>query len=295
MKYLLLVLSPWLGAFSKVTMKKYQDSTLENSSSVNIYLLINCIFGIAFYAFLAKGSIIPNLATLIFSLIFAVCTIFSNIVQLLSVRKVDLVSINVFSGAGAIILPVLFGVIFLKESISVFQQIAVVLLLIVVLLPIAESRIEGRKQKKNGFSGYILCLLVFADSGITTIISKLYAINPNVLADNIFCFWTNVIALPYAIITLNMSGMKSFVSDAKTIKSKSYFFAISTMFLSCAATLISMFILADIDVVVCSIVSSPLLLIYSAIVSKILFKHPINMFTKISIILSFAAVILNLC
>lgn len=291
MKYFLLFFNSVISSFSKIPVKKYQDDTLWTESGVNIYLILNCLFGIVFYASLSGGSLTPNLPTVIFSAAFAANVICSNLILLFAVRKADLTSIAVFSGAGGVIIPIVFGVFFLGENMSVFKIIAVVLLLIVVILPIFENTGVGKKS----LEGYIFCLLTFTDAGVTSVICKLYAINPNVLDDKIFCFWTNIIILPFVIaMTLKMNGAKTFILEARQIKIKTYLCALLTMLIGSVGTLLTLFVFIDIDAVVSTITSSSTVLICTALFARIFFKEKITPRTVFSVALSIAAIILNL-
>lgn len=291
MVYFLLILLPIIAAFLKVPQKKFQNDTLGIDSSVNIYLFLNCILGMIFFASLAGWNVIPNIPTLVFSLIFAGNSIFSNIVNLLAIRKVNIANMAVFSGAGSIILPIFFGILFLKESVPLFKWLAVILLLIVIILPLFNKI----GYKKTNLPGYIYCLLLFIDAGISTIVCKLYGLTPGVLNDNIFCFWTNVFIFPFAIIlSLKSGGPGLLLSDMKEIKPKTYFFGISSIVLGFSATLLSIRILKTVNIAAYTIINSSLSLIFTAFFSRVCFKEKITPQIVLSITLSVAAIILNI-
>ena len=291
MEYILLILAPLLSAFSRVPQKKYQERTVGVDSGVNIYLGINCIAGMIFFAALAGFKIIPNTVTLLFSAVFAGISILSVVVNLFAIRQIDIAKMAVFSGAGGIIMPIVFGAFFLHEQTSLYKWIAVLLLLIVISIPLFDKT----EHKKGSLKGYLLCLLLFFDSGISVIICKLYALNPNVLGENVFCFWTNVFIVPFAwIIILKTNGMKVFTTDVKMLAKKTYLFGVSTVVLGNSSTLISMYVLKYVNVVVYTILTSSLSLISVAIFSRVFFKQKITASITISIVLSIMAIVLNL-
>lgn len=291
MEYILLILSPLIGAFLRVPQKKYQEKTLGVDSGVNIYLALNCVFGLVFFVALAGGNIKPNITTLLFAVVFAGNAILSNVANLLAIRKIDIATMAVFSGAGSTIMPIVFGTFFLKEETSLYKWIAVGLLLIVVVMPLFNKT----RHKKRSIEGYFYCILLFIDSGLSMIVCKLYALNPNVLGNNVFCFWTNVFMIPFAfIMILKTSGLKTFVSDIKLLSKKTYFYAVATILLGSSVTLISMHVLKYINIIVYTILNSSLLLIFVAVFSKVFFKEKITVSIVISIILSIMAIIFNI-
>jgi len=291
MAYILLFLTPITNAFLKVPQKKFQERTMGIDSGVNIYLMLNCLFGLAFFAALAGGNIKPNTATLLFAVVFSGNCILSNVVNLLALQKTNIASIAVFAGAGSIVVPTIFGTFFLNEHTSVCKWIAVLLLLIVISMPLFNKN----QHKKTGIHGYIYCLLLFIDGGLSTIICKLYALNPNVMGNDVFCFWTNVLIIPFAIImVLKSGGFGIFLSDAKSLSKKTYFYAISALLFGNMLTLSSMYILKYINTVVYTILTSSLSLPSVALFSRIFFKEKITANIIVSIILSIVAIILSL-
>ena len=291
MAYILLILSPIINAFLKVPQKKYQEDTMGVESGVNIYLALNCLFGLVFFATLAGGNIKPNVPTLLFAVVFSGNCILSNVASLLAMRKTDIASMAIFASAGAIVTPIIFGAFFLKEETSVCKWIAVFLLVIIVFMPL----FDNRQHKKKSIQGYLYCLLLFIDGGLSTIICKLYAMNPNVLGDNVFCFWTNVFIIPFAIIIISRSGgFGQFLADAKTLSKRTYLYAIATLLMGNALTLTSMYIFKYINIIVCTILTSSLSLISVAVFSRIFFKEKITVRTIVNIVLSIMAIIFNL-
>ena len=209
----------------------------------------------------------------LFQVVFSGNCILSNVASLLAMRKTDIASMAIFASAGAIVTPIIFGAFFLKEETSVCKWIAVFLLVIIVFMPL----FDNRQHKKKSIQGYLYCLLLFIDGGLSTIICKLYAMNPNVLGDNVFCFWTNVFIIPFAIIIISRSGgFGQFLADAKTLSKRTYLYAITTLLMGNALTLTSMYIFKYINIIVCTILTSSLSLISVAVFSRIFFKEKIT-------------------
>lgn len=80
---------------------------------------------------------------------------------------------TMFLMLGGMLLPYLFGIIWLKESISIARIIGVILLIISLVFPVAARRESG----KSGALFLILCLSVFILNGGVGIVSKLHQVS----------------------------------------------------------------------------------------------------------------------
>lgn len=289
-QYIILALIPLLTAFSSVFRKKYTDRTLDISSSMNIFILMNTVIALIFFAAMAGGRLIPNLPTLIYSVFYALLSILSNIFLMLALSRASLVNTSVFSGAGSITMPFIFGAVFLNESISVFKIIAVCLLLLIIILPL----ITQNSVKKTDLKGYLYCIAMFAISGGSAIFSKIYALDSSVLNNNILCFWTNVFMLPFVgILLLKQNGIGNFIDDFRRLSAKLYLFIILPVLLSNSVTLLTLFVMKNTDIIIYTIVTSSLSLIFTACFARIFFKDKITPTVAFNIIVSIAAIILN--
>jgi len=214
----------------------------------------------------------------------------SNILTLLALDKTDVATIAVFSGAGIILIPFLYGTLLLNEQVSIFKIITLFLLIAVIILPLFEKRAS---EKKKSYIGYAYCIIIFLVSGGTTVLLKLYALNENVLDTNVFCFWTNVIMFPIMLTVALYSNPRQFIPDAKKIKPLSYAIAITTVVLSNLSAILQVFVLKDIDITLFTLLNSPVALVLTAILSWLVFSEKITKQMALSIILSITAIIFS--
>lgn len=290
MPFLLLPLIPIVESYSSIIQKKYTKNTMHITSAVEIYMIVTTLTGILFFAVMARGDLIPNKITLFYSALFSITVICANLFKILAIYKSDLVTITVFAGAGEIIIPVLFDMIFLAESVHPAKIASVVILLVTTILPL----LKHRANKKTNLQGYILCVLLLISIGFTVIVCKLYALNQKVLDDNIFCFWTNIIMIPFIAIIILKSGNAGFISsDFRSINRKDYIYAIFSILLGNVTTLLQIFVLGFVSVTVFTITKTSLLLIFTAFMSRLFFKEKISLLSLVSIVLSIIAIVLN--
>lgn len=279
-----------LSAFLQTTLKGYKTETESIKNSSNIFVLITCITAMSFFAIMSGGKLTPNIPTLIYSACLAFVAFASVLAELFAITRTSLVNLTVFASAGSILIPFLFGLIFLGEGISATKVIAAVMLLAVILLPL----FSGQSGKKTSFSGYISCIILFIMNGMYTVLMDIYAGASGVLPDSVFCFWGNAIMFPFAfLLGISMGGTKNFFSDIKKIKAGSYAKAVITVVFSNTTTLLGIYILGRMDISIYSILNTSLVMIFTAIFSAIFFKEKITTSSVLAIVLSIGAIILN--
>lgn len=288
MGYLLIVLISVVSGLCPVLKKKYVKDTEGIMSSTHIYMFIICPLTTLYYFILAKGEVPLNWPTFRFALIFGLVSVGCTIFNMMGYRYTNLVYISIFSGAGGTVIPFLYEMIFRGEIFSVFEILSVVLRLAAVSVPLL---LVGKTQKSTNI-GFVICGCLFVLSGLATIISKLYAQHPNVCSDRSFCFWTNVVSLPFVLmIVLKQTGIKTIVRESKKIKKLDYLYVILSMMLGNICTLISIQVLRMVSATVYSVLSSSLVLVVTALVSRILYKEKLSKQGALSLAFSILAIV----
>lgn len=290
MEYILLFSVPLITSIVRILQKKFKLETKEVKQASNIYLIIICIFAMIVFAFMAKGNLTPNLPTILFALALALFSASTTLFSLLALDKTDVATIAMFGSAGSIIIPFVFGIIFLNEQVSVFKILTFFLFLTVILMPLFE---KNKSDRKNSFLGYTYCIFLFLASGSSTVLFKLYALAENVLSTNIFCFWTNAFMLPVAILIALKSNPKELINDALKIKPLSYAFVVLTVLFSNISSVLQVFILKDVDITLFTLLNSPTALVLTAFISWGLFSEKITKKMALSILLSILGIILS--
>lgn len=290
MEYILLFSVPLITSIVRILQKKFKLATKEVKQASNIYLIIICVVAMIVFAIMAKGNLTPNLPTILFSIALALFSAGTTLFSLLALDKTDVATIAMFSSAGSIIIPFVFGIIFLNEQVNVFKILTFFLFLAVILMPLFE---KNKSDRKNSFWGYIYCIFLFLASGGSTVLFKLYALAENVLSTNIFCFWTNAYMLPVAILISLKSNPKELISDALKITPLSYIFVVLTVLFSNVSSVLQVFILKDVDITLFTLLNSPTALVLTAFMSWALFSEKITKKMALSILLSILGIILS--
>lgn len=294
MKYVFLIMQPFAAAMVSVLQKRYKNETLSNIAADSAFVLINMTVSIGLYGSLEHWHIAFDLYTVLYAAILALFAIVSSFVQLAALEKTSVINITVSNNSGAIIIPVLYGALFLSEKISAFKIMAVILLILAVCVPLKNKRHAEYGNKKSG-SAPLLCGILFVLSGMATVLYKLYASDVRVLSENLFCFWANVIMIPMLLGTIFLKNSRYEMADGlKKIKFKAYILAFMSCLFNGAVPLMSMAALKEIDIGIYTVVSNSFLLIFAVFLSGIMLKENIGKPAVLSVILSVLAVMFNI-
>ena len=167
--YLLFVLSYALSTVSAHGNKKYQLTAGTGLVSMSVYMVINGIVSVAPPALLLLlGE--ESLEISLYSLLMAAATVFSAAICVIGTLKAyergQVAVVTVFSTIGSVAISCAWGVLFLKERVSVLQVVSLVIMVAAVLLIICR---RGERIDKNTLW---LLLLIALTTAITAILGK---------------------------------------------------------------------------------------------------------------------------
>ena len=283
---ILLIATCLIGNTGSVITRNYARKTANIPNSYNIYLLLVPPIASLFFFFSANGSVGLNMPTFLFSLVYAVLSLTSMWLSLVSLQQANLVHINVFSSAGGVIFPFLFEAIIWGEAFSGSRLISVLLRLSTVMIPLIVDR--------DNFRGMGVCIARFLLSGVVGIIPKLYIEHPQTLSNDIFCFWTNIFILPIiCVIIFRRSSPKKLVENIRQIHPLFYLSLVAAILLGNVGTLLSMQALNYISATLSSVISSSLSMVSVTFLSVFLYREGFSKATAISVVLSILAIILG--
>ena len=283
MKYVFLIMQPFSAAIVNVMQKQYKTETAANIAADGVYVLISMVVSLILYGSLERWKIAFEPYTALYALALAVLAILSSFVQLAAMGRTSVINITVSNNSGAIIIPVLYGVLFLNEKVSAFKAAAVILLVLAVCVPLKDTGRLGRRREKSVISGLV------------TVLYKIYASDSRVLSENMFCFWANVIMVPMLLGTIFFQNSRNEIADGlKKIKGKAYILAFMSCLFNGAVPLLSMAALKEINMGLYTVVSNSFLLIFAVLMSGIMLKEHINKSAVLSVVLSLSAVMLNI-
>lgn len=181
MNYIYVLISNVFLAFDFAIAKKYQS--LEGTSAVP-GLKFNALCGaLTTVIFLALTGFTPGFSLYSFAMAAAMslCAIGYSLIGFRLLRAGNIASYTLFLMTGGMVLPYIFGVVFLEEELSVLRVLGTaVILCAVVLSGGAQSKLHGKQ--------FLLCLAVFFLNGGVSIISKCHQVTQSLPTVNSTAF-----------------------------------------------------------------------------------------------------------
>ncbi|MBQ4526616.1 MAG: EamA family transporter [Clostridia bacterium] len=286
MGYLLMLLNCFMAGISTVMSKNYVTKTASFKSSKTIYILLAHPLAAIYFFIMSGGNVPLNSATLLFSTFYAFSCLISVIISLKAYEKTNLIYMSVFSGAGAVIVPLIAELI-QKTHFTTSIYFSVVARLIAVGVPLFFSSSVDKK-------GLGICIAMFFSAGAGGIIPKLYAQSSAVTTNESFCFWTNIIILPIVFLIIMISNdRKEILFDMKKMKPKHYAPIFICTAISNVSSIIMLHVLTLVDATVRAVFVSSVGMLVTSIISVFVFKEKFTIVQLISIVFSLAAVVLS--
>lgn len=291
--YLLFGAMQAISVANSILNKKFQIGIKNNLPTMIMYNLINAIFGSIYFFLLCKCHIEMNGITMLFSVIYAIMVINSLAVGIVSLSKVSIPFSAIVAMAGGVIGSAVFGILCFGEPVSGKQIFAMLLLIGAVAVTALAS--PELKYKRNSAA---VCVWHFLTCFFTSPFMKFYTVTPGVLEANNMFFMTNLLAalisLAYVIIYIAKKGKLVAKESFGCVLEKSSVINIaSRTALSNLNSVISVIIIAGIDLTLYNILSSALGLIANGYISRFVFREKLIRENYISILLAIAAIIVR--
>ena len=288
MIYLLLIINAFISESPNIFIKLLQDRIQNDGIRKSVYYTVTIVVALTYYAIISGFNLKINLITIAFSAILAADSYFSMHFQLKAVENTDLVNVALFSNAGSIIWPVVFGFVFLDEKIDFKTVLGFILVFISVFIPY----MKGRKERGT-LKGIIYCVILFITMGSFTIIIKLYSLTPTVLSESVMCFYTNVFMIPMTLILIRKQmPLKQAFQTIAVMPKKNIFPAVLAVICSNTATILSMIIVGQMKISEYSILKTSIGIVAISILAWLIFEERITLTRVVCIALSVSAIVL---
>ena len=173
MVYYILIFLAALGAAANFAVTKVYQ--LNRGNTLETGVIFNGLVGLVgslIYFVVCGFKIELTMFSVILSLMF---TIFVGMYTIIGFKIMSIGSMavyTVFLMLGGMILPYLYGLLFLDEEITVMKVIALLMMTIAIILQ------NGGEKKKGNALFYILCMSVFILNGLTSVVSKIHQVYP---------------------------------------------------------------------------------------------------------------------
>ena len=217
----------------------------------------------------------------------ALCIVLYTVIglKMMSIGKVAIYTL--FIMIGGMLIPFLYGAIFLNEQISAWKIVGMVLLITSLLLPVFKNDKNENKSPKLLF---VLGLLIFVLNGLVGVFSKTHQISQNALPTLEFGFWVSAInavsvAIAVVIYIIINKGKVSFKKDLGKMIDK-WWIVVLFALVSQAGGVFQLFAATTIDAAVLYPLVAGGTMVASTIFSGLLFKEKLNKLLTLCLILS---------
>lgn len=293
MTYALLGILQLLSGFSTFLYKKLQLGIKINMPSMMLCNMISACFASAYFLLLCKMHIEMNLITFVYSFVYAVLVMYSSIMSIIALSKLSISFNSVISTAAGVSGSVFFGIFMFGEGVSI-KQLAGALLLVAAVAVSAFSGVELKREKNSA----TVCVLLFLSGFLSQPIIKMYTCSEGVLDINNMFFMTNVITVVitavYTLIYTVKNGTSDTAERTRGILNKTAVANIASRTAICnVITVISAFVVANMDLTVYTVLSLGLGIIVSGCLSKFIFREHLAAENYISILLALIAVVIR--
>ena len=295
MDYLYLFLSVLCIGLQLIFSKIYQTKAGNGLITSLIFMLFSGIIASILLIFICGFNLSFNLFALLMALGGIVCVVGYNVIgmKMMSIGRVAVYTM--FLMLGGMFVPSIFGIIFLKEPITYFKIIGIVLLIAALILPTIKK--EDQKSK-NAKLFTILGIIVFLLNGMVGIFNKMHQISINAIPTLEFSFFQNVISvvlislifIVYLIINKNTSLL---VSNTKKVLPFWWTIVLFSI-ISQTGGILLLLAAKTIDASVMYPVSTGGVIVITALFGLIVYKEKVNLFIGLSILLSIISTILFL-
>ena len=287
------------NVFSKLCSNTVRDDSLSKYSLV---LIINSIVACIFFAFSSGFSISVNGATLIYSTVYAFIVALSIVTNVIVYRYASISNVNVISNASGMVCTALVGVFLFSEPLGLMGVLRISVMLIAIFCIFIEQKkhslvsVEPDRGDKQGHFLLLTTLiaLISVASCANTVILKMYALSTQVVNENSFFFFTNVLLCIGSVVVFLFSCLRKkgeFREALSLFRPKQLCSIAGKTVVSNISSLISILIVAKVDMVVFSPVSSAIGIVVG-VIGSLLFRERLGIFSYIAVIVSAIAFIL---
>ena len=284
-----------LSGVYTVATKLYQKRVKTTAISYTIYLFCTSIASCLLYFLVAGCKAAPNPMMLRYSMIAALIVFLNLILMLLCMEYTNLAVMTVAQNAGYLVLPTLYGVLFLQERLSWFAILGLVFVVSALLVSFVGDYRKNKETAKSSLRGYLACIALFFSSGAFNIIHKAFTLSG--AGDTvIYLTWQNIFMFPFVFLLflfVRLRAKKPFAALIEGIRFRFYGLPMIGSVFGCLGTIASLRAMELLPIALYSPIYSSLYMVCVTATSRFIFKEKLSGFNYASVALAVAAVILS--
>lgn len=285
-------------AFTKV----FEKSVKPDFVNTLVMLVVTSLFGALIFLIVNGFTVQFSWFSFLLAVFFAFIMMPYYLVGVKVLALGSLAVYSIFMMLGGMLVPFLYGLIFLNEGVTVCKIIGTIMLSVFIIMQGVVQDNEGekvaedktKKSKKRLF--FFLCLIIFFINGLTGVIAKAHEIGSKSVNEASFsvtyCFLTAVFSFIFLCVFALLKRKTKPISVKQVLKLKPI---IIMLFIGASAYIGNYLHLAVAEKVPAS-VQFPLVsggvIVLSAIVSRVIFREKISKVEWISVLGALVSTIL---
>lgn len=287
MIYTLLLISAASTALSNSLIKLYRRRIDDENVKDSLYYILMIAVALVFFGILSGFDLRVNLLTLLFASAYALVAYTTVTLNMRAIEKAELLTLTIFSNAGSVLWSTLWGTVLFGEPLGPGRIVGIVSVLAAIVLPFVLEHRRGNA----GLKGLGYCFLVFMFSGCGQLVVKLYSAAEGVMDNSVFCFYTNVVLIPFVFLILKRkSSVKAVFKSILKVDKITFIVLASALLLANLCTIIGMIVIGKVDLVVYTILGNSLNITVMAVAASLFFKERFTLEKLASILLLILAV-----
>jgi drug/metabolite transporter (DMT)-like permease len=232
MEYLFISVAVLCIAAQFTLNKTYQKRYVKGVESLLFFPILQGAASFTFFLCLVGFAVEFRAFTAVTAFLYASASFLSGILGLIIVRLGRLAVYMMFLMLGGMLLPFLYGVVFLNEVPTPARIVGIALLVASMFVSSFGSQKKGsgtappkeesaasdgseNAPRKNGGLFIVLCVCVFFLNGVVSIFSKVHQINPDALATNQFILWVNVFFFSLSALAFGVYRLPRYIRTRK--------------------------------------------------------------------------------
>ena len=171
MNYILIILADILLSFEFAFSKKYQSIETNSLAAGLRFNTVSGLFTAIIFFALSGFKLDFSAFSVLFALAMSLCAATYSILGFSVLKKGNMAIYSVFLMSGGMILPYIFGILFLNEPLTPLRIIGIIIILFAIIL---SNKAKGRLK----ISFLLLCMVIFLLNGCVSVFSKVHQFNP---------------------------------------------------------------------------------------------------------------------
>ena len=273
--------------------KVYQRHVKITPVSYMIYLIVMGSVSALLFFIMSGCQLFGDRSLYLFSFFACLSVIINMLVSLLSLSYAPLASVTVSQNAGTLVLPILYGVLILNESINTYNIIGICFIIIAFLISFVGDYRINKMHSRNLF-GNCICIILFFTSGVGNIIHKSFTISGSIANIQTYLSWINIYMVSIIVVAFAIYRKikkSEFHSYIHNLDKSRYLLVVFGSTIGCLGMYFSMKAMMNMNISLYSALYSSMYIIILIIVSKYYFKADLIIHHYLSVMFAVISVI----